>query len=535
MIKVMLVDDEYWTRTSLRETIEWSKYGFEIVGEAEDADKGFEMYLKLLPDIIITDIRMGDTSGLDLVEKIHKHNRETEFIVLSGYEQFDYAKTAYENGIQSYLLKPVDNDELLSKMLIIREKIEKRSRQSNESFAITEQMKHLRNNYIYALFTSQLWNLPDLVEKCGLYGINLPKSRYIAASVCVDKHSGIQNDEMLKISSLLENSIEYFIKQQGDEACFCKQKQYIFSFVLPVTEALDDKLKIKDIMYDLQAQLEFVTEHTISIGFSGIHSGVEDIHTAYDEAREALCCMAWFGQSSIISFEEVPQNADFSFVISNEEIDGVTEAIYSGDGAAAKKIIEAFFAKTEAVSDLNILRIQNVMSEMIVIVVRSVLKNEQAIKEVFGKSLQPFAELQRFVKVLDIKSWVYAVIDKLINYCKSDEEKHTHHPLVEQAISIIEAEYKDQLSIDFIAERLYLSRRYLQYLFKKETGQTIHTYLTDFRINKAIELIKTGEYKMWEIGEMVGYQDSNYFGQVFKKVVGKTPQKYQEAIKSGAI
>ncbi|MEG1442496.1 MAG: response regulator, partial [Oscillospiraceae bacterium] len=117
MLKILIVDDEYLVRMGLCETINWHKYGFEIVAEASDGEDGYLKYLEFSPDVIITDIRMGDTSGLDLVEKVHAHNKDAEMVILSGYGQFDYAKKAYENGACAFLSKPLDNDELVGVML----------------------------------------------------------------------------------------------------------------------------------------------------------------------------------------------------------------------------------------------------------------------------------------------------------------------------------------------------------------------------------------------------------------------------------
>jgi len=120
MLKVLIVDDEYWVRLGLRETIPWESYGFCIVDDAADVNVGYEKYLKLLPDIVITDIRMEKTNGLDLIGKIRALGKNTDIIILSGYKEFEYAQKAIEYNVNSYLLKPINNDDLIEVLLSIK-------------------------------------------------------------------------------------------------------------------------------------------------------------------------------------------------------------------------------------------------------------------------------------------------------------------------------------------------------------------------------------------------------------------------------
>ena len=113
----MVVDDEYYVRLGIRETIDWGSYGVELVCEAEDGRKGFELALRFLPDIIITDIKMPGIDGLEFMEKCREAGIQSQFIVLSAHEEFSYAKTALKYGASDYLIKPIHNDQMIEAVL----------------------------------------------------------------------------------------------------------------------------------------------------------------------------------------------------------------------------------------------------------------------------------------------------------------------------------------------------------------------------------------------------------------------------------
>ena len=126
MISVLIVDDEFWVRENLKIAFDWQEHGFSIVGEAANAHSAYELFLQLQPDVVIADIRMNTTNGLDLLESIHNISPETILIVISGYEEFDYARRAIASGVLAYLVKPIDDDDLREALLTAKARIRKK-------------------------------------------------------------------------------------------------------------------------------------------------------------------------------------------------------------------------------------------------------------------------------------------------------------------------------------------------------------------------------------------------------------------------
>ena len=171
ILKILIADDDFWVREGLKSTINWNELGFELVGEAEDGDKAYELYTKHSPDIVITDIRMKHTNGLDLIERIHEENSETEFVIMSGYSQFDYAKRAYENGSAAYLLKPINNNELIEILLDIKNKATEKSQLDKRLNILDNELPSLKTSFYNNLIYND--TIADIEEKAAVYNIDL--------------------------------------------------------------------------------------------------------------------------------------------------------------------------------------------------------------------------------------------------------------------------------------------------------------------------------------------------------------------------
>lgn len=150
----------------------------------------------------------------------------------------------------------------------------------------------------------------------------------------------------------------------------------------------------------------------------------------------------------------------------------------------------------------------------------------ETVTNVFGYSMHPFSEIQKLDTISEIEEWTKNTFNKLFEN-PNIYLQCTYHPEIQQAIATIMHSYSDPLTIEMFANDLYISPSYLMALFKKETGKTFNTYLTEYRVQKAIDLIKTNKYKIYEISKMVGYGDANYFSQIFKRITGKTPKNYK--------
>ena len=172
-IKILVVDDEYLVRLGIRETIDWEEHGFSIVGEAADGRKGLELALNKKPDIILTDIRMPFMDGLEFMHQIRSHGLNSKIVVLTGYAEFDYVKTAMDNGASAYLLKPIENEQLLDTMIQLGQEIRRQRKEKEYYKKLEKEIPAIEQKFFKDLIYGALTDEKAIHEKIELCRIPL--------------------------------------------------------------------------------------------------------------------------------------------------------------------------------------------------------------------------------------------------------------------------------------------------------------------------------------------------------------------------
>ena len=180
MHKLVIVDDEYLVRLGIRETIDWAANGIEVIGDASNGKQGYEMIKELNPDLVITDIKMPIMNGVDLVKTLHKDGFNGEIVVLSGYKDFEYAKETFENGIFSYVVKPIDNDELLEVVLRAVAKLEQKIKDRTLTSKFQTELPTLQSEFMKKLLSSNSFVGSDIPSELLNHDISLPTNGTMA-------------------------------------------------------------------------------------------------------------------------------------------------------------------------------------------------------------------------------------------------------------------------------------------------------------------------------------------------------------------
>lgn len=527
MTTVMVVDDEYLVRRGIKETIDWASYGFQIIGEAANGIDGYEKYLQLHPDIIITDVRMKRATGLELIERLKAlKDFDSEIIIISAYDDFEYVKRALENDVSAYILKPIREDELISVMLKAKSELKEKRENKNLMANMAEQIPVIRNNFLKDLFEGKIKNIEDITKKCELYEIPIPTEEYTVVCIKLDNMMSmpentkqLQEDleETLSYCSELPNSL-YFIACEISE---CSMALLMFHH--------DDNYKLlqsslspmTDFLSTVKDQFEAATGRTVSIGYSIGHMGIEEISTAYEEAKRALAHKSFVGNNSIIDFVTVPKVMNSALVFSNEDIEKILDAAEKKDIGTAHRIVDGFFEKIKKNPSVDIESLKDVVLEMSIVLLRRHFRNVEEINEVYGRRVIPSNELKKLENIKAIEEWIGEIVDKLFGE-KTEIDKNGYVFKIKERI---QKDYNTSITAEEIAEELHISSYYLMHLFKEEEGMTFNQYLTKVRIDKASEMIESGQYKVYEIAEAVGYKDAAYFSYIYKKVTGNSPKK----------
>lgn len=525
-MKILIVDDEKLARDAIECIIVSANCEMSVCAKASNEKEAFDMYKQYSPDVVITDICMNGVGGLDLIEEIRNYDKNSNIIVLSAYEKFEYAKKAYECGAEFYLLKPIDEEELIRKLLIIKERIESDKKGINDN---TKYLEAVKERYFKELLTNSFAEAENFNEICNVFGIKSFR-KFVVAKICVADFYGLTAEERKEAEDSLVITIKHFEKMHGNKCIIIKMSDYEWAIIEFFDEEQENVIMtdLQGVFLSLQEQYEIVFDKTtISIGLSNTYSGAKYMYDAYSEANEMIFSTAWQGKGSIIGKSRITSAENQTLYMTKYELERVYVLCLKGDTKGVFGIFDKYFERIRKNKYVELRAICNAATEALINIRRNVVKNEDDMQYIFEGRANIFSELQDCKNLDEIVGRVREKISKILEYTKTTRGSET----LQKIINIINRDYAKQITVEEVAEELHFSSSYLMRLFKYETGQTFHTYLTEYRIKKAAELLKNEDLKISEVSELVGYADSNYFGQVFKRIMGMPPQKYVKGLK----
>lgn len=533
MIKIFLVEDEFVVREGIKNNIDWQSHGYEFCGEASDGELAFPMIQKLKPDIVITDIRMPFMDGLVLSRLIKKEMPWIEIIILSGYEEFEYAKEGIRLGIAGYLLKPISGEELLKEIDVLAGEIEEKRKEQEIREKYKQEMeenfqKEKRTLFQY-LVTGEK-SPAELLEIAGELEIDLSamwynivlfqaQSRYHA----FDEFSNSLMEIVKKIKTRItehKTHLLFFNRNlEGNAFLFKADSREELERIQK--ECLDE---IKEILADY--------DHIRYFGGIGVPvNRLRELPVSFERASHAFAHRYLMEESLILSSEEMEQGVYLEkeqFDIRNinpKQIDRnkVREFLKIGDREEVVYFVEEFFRDL----GINVLK-SNIFRQYIVMdtyfCVVDFLEELQMSRDEIETPEMTSAILQSPEEAI---SYIVRIMGKALELRES-AASNRYGNIVNQIMQYIEKNYADEeLSLNLLASQVNFSPNHLSMVFSQQTGQTLIKYLTDFRMNKAKELLRCTGKKSSVVSTEVGYKDPHYFSYLFKKTQGMTPTQYR--------
>ncbi len=509
-MRVLLIDDEPIIREGLRSIIDWKSFGFEICGEAEDGKRGMEQILELKPDIAIVDIKMPEMNGLEMIEKLKEFDISCEMIVLTAYTDFKFAQKSIELGINSYLLKPIEENELKQKVCKLRDEILERRVQKQY---IDAGISLSREKVLQSLALGEL-GVKDIREYNIKYNLAFPWLSY--QIVLIDIYNN--NEYKSSVVNCLKCEVESFFKQRGGA--------YVFEINGYTAILLKDSI-VKPSSRLITDLHKFLTNKVGKDVVLIIGPGVgtcEELFTSCDQAFTLMGKKFVYGHKRIISNTQVNSTDPMKTKASlgeNEIISRLCEAIDVDNHDLINIIIEDILTHFIN-SDDNENVIKSRYAHMYLMIATRTLKEngnpensidtKSVIDEIYKKdSLQ---ELHGYFK------YNILYLSEMIAKLRPDK-------IMEKLLDYINRNYFHDIKLEGLAEIFNYNSAYLGKLFKFSNGKTFNTYLDELRINKAKELLKEG-LKVYQVAEKTGYKDIAYFYKKFKKYAGVPPTNFKE-------
>lgn len=287
MYKILIIDDEYLVRCGLRQTIDWASFNAEIIGEATNGQQGFEMAQFLEPDLIISDVRMPIMNGVELAAKLKEHNFAGKIIILSGYSDFEYAKSTFESGVAAYVLKPVDNDELVETVKNVLESLTAERTESALFEGLTMQLPVVRQTLVRDILIGNVVIEEEIRTKAGLFNLYLPEKGYVV-EVKLDNESEEDYARIMLVKKILEEHIPTI------------KEIFVFDRFLIFFCNTHDESFVEQTLKKFIEIFERKADFIISIVFA--HYGrLNELHHAYQTAQKIASSKILIGINSVSS------------------------------------------------------------------------------------------------------------------------------------------------------------------------------------------------------------------------------------------
>lgn len=531
MLKVFLAEDEFIIREGIKNNIDWQAHGYEFCGEASDGELAFPLIQKTRPDILITDIKMPFVDGLALSRLVKKELPETEIIILSGYEEFDYAKEAIQIGVARYLLKPVNGETLLQEIdsvaeIILGKQKEKEIREKYqkemEENSLRDQMDLFQHLVTGDCSMEELLSVADKLDlkiMAPWYSIVLLKiqsmkhdyEEYSGSIVVVDERIAklAEPEHVLIFDRALEGRA-FLFKADSEDELLAYQKEYLGD----VKEVLSSYMNLRY--------------------FGGIGTPVNrlrEIPASFEDASHAfahryLVAESCILDSSLLMQEGAAEQEDFRIsAVNPEQIDRtkMQEFLRTGDLDEVVYFVDEFFGKLDGGAMKSRIFRQYITMDAYFSIV-DFLKGLGLQKDEIEAPDQDSSILQDEKSAMD---YIVRIMEKAL-VLREKKASSRYEDVVSEVIHYIEDNYaQEELSLNLLASHVNFSPNHLSMIFSQQTGQTLIRYLTDYRMNRAKELLRCSSKKSSVISMEVGYKDPHYFSYLFKKTQGMTPTQYR--------
>ncbi|MDR0986872.1 MAG: response regulator [Ruminococcus sp.] len=484
MLGVMLVDDEKTVRRGLRMMIPWEELGLKVIGESGDGDDGLEKLITLSPDIVIADIRMPGRSGLDMLEEAKKRGFSGKAVILSGYSDFSYAQSAIALGVKKFILKPVDEDELIAELNRLSDEI---NEERKTEFVKQKGSEYLQDELIKSLFLGT-------AEANAITASNLPQERKFTVALI----------------SLSDNSDE---------------TDMVYDMLNEVSNPLYVKLDIEHTLgllfvgsskVDATKFMEKITTEFAAVGKTV--TSVYEIKESYRTAAEIYRMKFLYMHTGVISPEILakywsesgePEDiaSRFYALVTVNDIEKLLDHL--------EKLHNIFMSGRFTPESIRLIYI-NTVSE----IVKASTKGGEELP-----TADDIAKISSLPSLFEINNYVSEMLCGISDNVFGD----TTQSNIEKIVRYVAANYKSEIRLEGLAQLFGYNSAYLGKVFHKYTGENFNNYLDNIRITEAKRLLESGQYKVYEVAEMVGFSNINYFHNKFKKIVGISPMSYKKA------
>lgn len=536
MYRIIIADDEEDVRELLAKNINQSQTEFQVVAKAEDGREAVRLVKELKPDILITDICMPFVSGLELIRQVQELEQPVKTVIISGYDDFSYAKQAVTLGVSEYLLKPFLPDELYEVLEKIKAELERQKTMMNNIQEMKEQIKDSRRIFEEQVVRNLIQKAmrPELVKKdAQTAGICLEQRLCAVGILRIQKN--IQNQDIKDFLNVIKDT--YFQKNCQTYITRFHEKQIVILFLGDYRNAQTFRRAIKDGLTDIQESMEKYYDLKTGCIVGAVYDEWSRIPDSYKDAMSV-----WRGTlenpEPVVFFEELAvkgeQEQRSAFERPSELEHQMLIHIQMGQEEKAEECLDDILRYYESM-DVKLGDFVSISLVELVFDISSTLVKAGGQGQVWEDEdvVEYLKEHFAYGSLRDAKEVLQAYVLKCCQQFASVNEKQGER-IVFQVKELIEKHLGDEeFGLETVSSKLYFSHNYVRQIFKQIAGESFMEYLIRRRMETARELLKNSTLKIQDVAGKTGYSNQRYFASCFKKYYGCTPTEYRNQIEHG--
>lgn len=516
MYTVFIADDEESIREGLKCIVDWEDIGFLICGEAGNGSDALSEILSKQPSLVLLDIKMPKMHGIDVVVAAREQGYTGKCILLSGYSDFGYAQTAIRYGVDYYLTKPIDEDELLQSLINVKNLLDQEN--LNDKY-VNHYKLRAKNVILQELLTGTASEDSSTLTLADIKQLNLDADYYQV--VIYENFNRKIADSAYNFADLLK------ITNKGNQTF-----EYIKLAQLDVVLLKGD--------FALKKFQDFITHYeknppqkgspldSLFIAYGKPINLFSDIHLSYQDAlllinRRFFCIQ---GQHTL-GFEELPNMYIKARTLTPESMrDYAAQLTDHLQTFNRKKVAETLFSLNE-----YLYNVKDNIAEIKLFLVDLYLQIKEKLNHIYNKIAIPFPTNSAIIDLIEKKYYLYEIIryfSEQFEMIMNATGNSSRDSILDDIIYYIDHNYQNNIKLESIAPLFGYNSAYLGKIFSKTVGVNFNSYVDYIRINHSKELLLENKLKVYEISEVIGYKNVDYFHKKFKKYVGVSPAEFRK-------
>ncbi len=532
MYKVVLVEDETVIREGIRDNIPWEEHGFSFVGEAGDGEMALSVIRQTKPDLLITDVKMPFMDGLSLCKIVSEEFPKMKIIIISGYDDFEYARQAINIGVDQYLLKPITKMNLKKALEEIREKLELENGPQDYQVQYTNEMKEyeqFERRHFFEKILEGEFSVMEIYDEAGKLGIDLTASAYNLLFFTIKEKSRLSEEIQEQFEESMDEIIQFVLRYP--QYVLFRWNVNAYGVLVKAEEST-----ITDLITRLVDKLSQVCESDTSIEqwYISLGKQVERLSLlaeSYQTANHHMAYRFLVNDEHILSAETLEKYLGSSEEPNLNAVDSakmnpdiIRDFLSQGDKSEIADFVASYVGGIKDALRSNMFRDYVVLNIRFTVI---------AYAEGHGSSQEELSNLMEreysdmHLKAEEVEEYFIDMLSAALTI-RDRESDVLSNRVLHRAMEYVDKNFENEdISLNEVAAKVNVSPSYLSTVFSQNAEKTFIEYVTGKRMEKAKKLLKTTDMSSGEIAAKVGYKDPHYFSFVFKKTQGMSARDYR--------